>query len=71
MSELDSIRASDAERDVAATRLQAAFAEGRIDDDEFDLRMRAALTARTGPPPEQDRRQSRAPRKLSRPREPG
>jgi Domain of unknown function (DUF1707) len=31
MSELDSIRASDAERDAAATRLQAAFAEGRID----------------------------------------
>ncbi len=47
MSELDSIRASDVERDAAATRLQAAFAEGRIDDGEFDLRMRAALTART------------------------
>jgi hypothetical protein len=28
-------------------RLQAAFAEGRLDDDEFDQRMRAALTART------------------------
>jgi uncharacterized protein DUF1707 len=47
MSELDSIRASDSERDAAATRLQAAFAEGRIDDIEFDHRMRAALTART------------------------
>ena len=47
MSELDGIRASDSERDAAATRLQAAFAEGRIDDGEFDHRMRAALTART------------------------
>ena len=47
MSELDSIRASDSERGAAATRLQAAFAEGRIDDIEFDQRMRAALTART------------------------
>jgi hypothetical protein len=28
-------------------RLQAAFAEGRLDDEEFDERMRAALTART------------------------
>jgi hypothetical protein len=28
-------------------QLQAAFAEGRLDDDEFDQRMRAALTART------------------------
>lgn len=27
--------------------MQAAFAEGRIDDAEFDERMRAALTART------------------------
>jgi hypothetical protein len=41
------IRVSDQERDAAAQRLQAAFAEGRLDDDEFDQRMRAALTART------------------------
>ena len=42
------IRASDHDRDAAAQRLQQAFAERRIDDDEFDERMRAALTARTG-----------------------
>jgi Domain of unknown function (DUF1707) len=41
------IRVSDRERDAAAQRLQAAFAEGRLDDDEFDQRMRSALTART------------------------
>jgi hypothetical protein len=47
MQELDHTRASDAERDVAAERLQVAFAGGRIDADEFDQRMRSALTART------------------------
>ncbi|HEX6468436.1 MAG TPA: DUF1707 domain-containing protein [Streptosporangiaceae bacterium] len=41
------IRASDRERDDAAQRLQHAFAEGRLDDGEFDERMRAALAART------------------------
>jgi uncharacterized protein DUF1707 len=41
------VRASDRERDAATQQLQAAFAEGRIDDAEFDERMRAALTART------------------------
>jgi Domain of unknown function (DUF1707) len=41
------IRVSDRDRDQAAQVLQAAFAEGRLDDDEFDKRMRAALTART------------------------
>jgi DUF1707 SHOCT-like domain len=41
------LRASDRERDAAAVRLQDAFAEGRLDDAEFDQRMRAALTART------------------------
>lgn len=40
-------RASEAERDATARRLQEAFAERRIDDDEFDQRMRAALVART------------------------
>jgi DUF1707 SHOCT-like domain len=45
--ELDSVRASDAERDAAAGQLQAAFAEGRLTDAEFDERMRTALTART------------------------
>jgi hypothetical protein len=47
MAELDRVRASDAERDAAASRLQVAFAEGRLDDAEFDTRMRAALTAQT------------------------
>jgi len=47
MNEPDLIRASDQERDVAATRLQVAFGEGRLDDTEFDNRMRAALTAQT------------------------
>jgi DUF1707 SHOCT-like domain len=40
------LRASDRERDAAVQRLQSAFTEGRIDDQEFDERMRAALTAR-------------------------
>ncbi len=39
--------ASGAERDAAAQRLQLAFAEQRLTDDEFDHRIRAALTART------------------------
>ena len=47
MTELDRVRASDTERDAAASRLQAAFAEGRLDDAEFDRRMRTALTAQT------------------------
>lgn len=42
-----SLRASNRERDAIATRLQDAFAEGRLDDAEFDERMRAALTAKT------------------------
>lgn len=41
------IRASDLERDAIVQRLQGAFVDGRIDDGEFDERMRAALTART------------------------
>ena len=45
--EAGSMRASNAERDAVAGRLQDAFAEGRLDDDEFDERMRAALTAKT------------------------
>jgi hypothetical protein len=47
MPELDRTRASDQERDAAVSRLQAAFAEGRLDDLEFDQRMRSALVART------------------------
>jgi hypothetical protein len=41
------LRASDRERDAVVQRIQQAFAEGRLDDTEFDERMRAALTART------------------------
>ena len=41
------MRASDRERDAVLQRIQQAFAEGRLDDAEFDERMRAALTART------------------------
>ncbi len=41
------IRASDQDRDAVVQRLQIAFAERRLDDGEFDDRMRAALTART------------------------
>lgn len=41
------VRASDAERDAVIQRLQTGFAEGRLDDQEFDQRMRTALAART------------------------
>ena len=41
------VRASDRERDAVVQQVQQAFAEGRLDDAEFDERMRAALTART------------------------
>ena len=39
--------ASNVERDAATQRLQVAFAEHRLTDDEFDQRVRQALTART------------------------
>jgi hypothetical protein len=41
------LRASDAERDVVATRLREAHAEGRLSVEEFSERLDAALTART------------------------
>src|SRR5580693_10765173 len=41
------VRVSDRERDAVVQRVQAAFADGRLDDTEFDERMRAALTSRT------------------------
>lgn len=47
--ETPALRASDQDRDDATDRLQAAFADGSLDDAEFDLRMRAALTAVTRP----------------------
>jgi hypothetical protein len=46
-SRAPAVRASDRERDAVVQRIQQAFAEGRLDDAEFDERMRAALTART------------------------
>ncbi len=39
--------ASNVERDTATQRLQVAFAEHRLTDEEFDERVRRALTART------------------------
>ena len=47
LAQAPAIRASDQERDAATEQLQQAFAEGRLDDTEFDERMRRALTART------------------------
>jgi hypothetical protein len=41
------MRASNQDRDVILGRLRDAFAEGRLDDGEFDDRTRAALVART------------------------
>jgi uncharacterized protein DUF1707 len=41
------ILASNAERDAVTQRLQVAFAEHRLNDDEFDQRIRTALTARS------------------------
>jgi class 3 adenylate cyclase len=41
------LRVSDQERDETVRRLQTAFAEGRLTDEEFDARVRATLTART------------------------
>jgi hypothetical protein len=40
------VRVGDRDRDAVAHRLQEAFAEGRLEDEEFDQRMRIALTAR-------------------------
>lgn len=40
------LRVGDRDRDAVVQRLQQAFAEGRLDDEEFDHRTRAALTAR-------------------------
>ena len=41
------LRASDAERDLAADRLREAHAEGRLTVEEFSERLDAALAART------------------------
>jgi transposase len=42
-----SIRVGDAERDASVAALREHFAAGRLDADEFDERVSAALTART------------------------
>ncbi len=47
MSEEVDLRVSDREREEMVTRLQVAFAEGRLDDEEFDTRVRSALAAKT------------------------
>lgn len=44
---LQTTRASHADRDAVNRQLQDAFADGRLDEDEFDVRMQRALTART------------------------
>ncbi len=46
-SGVPAVRASTQERDAAVQRLQVAFAEGRLDDEEFDQRTATALRART------------------------
>ena len=45
-AEPQDFRAGDRDRDAVVQRLQEAFADGRLDDEEFDQRTRAALTAR-------------------------
>jgi len=50
MSELsgpDSTRASDQERDAVVEHLQSAFVEGRLDVNEYQSRLDAAMSART------------------------
>ncbi|HEY8480067.1 MAG TPA: DUF1707 and DUF4870 domain-containing protein [Spirillospora sp.] len=41
------LRVSDAERESVLERLRDAYAEGRIDHDELDLRMHLAMTSKT------------------------
>ena len=41
------LRVSDAEREPVIDRLQQAYAEGRLDDGELDLRIQLAMTAKT------------------------
>jgi hypothetical protein len=43
----DSIRASDADRDVVVEALREAYTEGRLTRDEFDERMSAAYASKT------------------------
>jgi hypothetical protein len=41
------MRASDKDRDAATSLLQTAYAEGRVNRDEYDARLHRALAART------------------------
>ncbi|MFI6516231.1 DUF1707 and DUF4870 domain-containing protein [Spirillospora sp. NPDC050679] len=41
------LRVGDAEREAAVERLQNAYAEGRLEHQEFDMRVHLAMTART------------------------
>lgn len=43
----DPTRASDRERDATADRLQSALADGRLDVEEYQTRLDAAMRART------------------------
>jgi Domain of unknown function (DUF1707) len=47
MSGYGSLRASDADRDAVVSRLRDAAAEGRLDPEELEERVDAALRART------------------------
>jgi uncharacterized protein DUF1707 len=47
MPRTSSLRASDADRDAVADRLRQATLEGRLDAEEFEERLGAALHART------------------------
>jgi Domain of unknown function (DUF1707)/Domain of unknown function (DUF4190) len=47
MGERSKLRASDADRDHVAERLQEALTEGRLTHEEFEERLRVALSART------------------------
>lgn len=47
MARYSSLRASDADRDAVADRLRHAAVEGRLEPDELEDRLHAALRART------------------------
>ncbi len=47
MNSSGDLRVSDAEREPVIQRLQGAYAEGRLDEDEFDMRVQLAITAKT------------------------
>lgn len=47
MSQSPDLRAGDEDRDRTITRLREAYAEGRLTQDEFDVRMGEAAVART------------------------